>query len=164
MGLGIELQDERGVTLQSTGDPKNLLWLKPARNEYLLKPFGQWLRVAAASTSSSSVTDVITKCVILFSWYDASVIRSFATEETADLFRRERVRRFQQIERTVFRKLIQHDSAAELGDLASPPANRLEALKGDRRGQYNVRINDQYRICFRWKDGDAYEVEVTDYH
>jgi proteic killer suppression protein len=62
------------------------------------------------------------------------------------------------------RKLVQIDSAAELRDLASVPANRLEALKGDRKGQFSVRINNQYRVCFRWKDGDAFDVEITDYH
>ena len=91
------------------------------------------------------------------------MIRSFATVESAALFRRERVRRFQQIDATAFRKLVQLDSASELRDLASPPANRLELLRGDRKGQYSVRINDQHRICFRWKDGDAYEVEIADY-
>ena len=56
------------------------------------------------------------------------------------------------------------DAAARLEDLRVPPANRLEKLKGDREGRYSIRINDQYRICFTWKDGDAYEVEVVDYH
>lgn len=56
------------------------------------------------------------------------------------------------------------DVAARLEDLRVPPANRLEKLKGDREGRYSIRINDQYRICFTWKDGDAYEVEVVDYH
>ena len=59
---------------------------------------------------------------------------------------------------------VQIDSADELRDLASPPANRLEALKGDRAGQYSIRINDQYRVCSRWKDGQALAVEITDYH
>jgi proteic killer suppression protein len=62
------------------------------------------------------------------------------------------------------RRLIQIDSATELRDLAAPPANRLEALKGGRAGQYSVRINGQYRVCFRWKDSDAFDVEITDYH
>ena len=56
------------------------------------------------------------------------------------------------------------DSAAILADLFLPPGNRLEALKGDRKGQHSIRINDQFRICFRWRDGDAYDVEITDYH
>jgi len=62
------------------------------------------------------------------------------------------------------RRLAQIDSAEELRDLASPPANRLEALRGDREGQSSIRVNDQYRICFRWKNGDAFDVEITDYH
>jgi proteic killer suppression protein len=62
------------------------------------------------------------------------------------------------------RRLIQIDSAEEIRDLRSPPANRLESLKGDRAGQYSVRINDQYRVCFRWRGGHAFDVEITDYH
>lgn len=56
------------------------------------------------------------------------------------------------------------NAARELRDLASPPGNRLEALRGERQGQHSIRINDQWRICFVWRDGDAYEVEITDYH
>jgi proteic killer suppression protein len=74
------------------------------------------------------------------------------------------VKAFERIARVGLRRLVQIDAAEELRDLGSPPANRLEALKGDRIGQYSVRINDQYRICFRWKDGDAFNVEITDYH
>jgi proteic killer suppression protein len=92
------------------------------------------------------------------------MIRSFADKDTAALFQRIRVKKFQQIAEVALRRLVQIDSAAELRDLASPPANRLEALRGNRRGQYSVRINDQYRVCFQWKDGDAYEVEIADYH
>ena len=80
------------------------------------------------------------------------------------MFQRRRVRRFQQIASVAVRRLVQIDSAEELRDLASPPANRLEALKGDRGGQYSIRVNDQYRICFGWKDGEALDVEITDYH
>jgi proteic killer suppression protein len=60
--------------------------------------------------------------------------------------------------------LVQIDNAEELRDLASPPANRRESLKGDRAGQYSIRVNDQYRICFRWRNGHAFDVELTDYH
>jgi proteic killer suppression protein len=66
--------------------------------------------------------------------------------------------------RAVLRKLLILDAAERLVDLRAPPGNRLEKLTGDRAGQYSVRINDQWRICFQWRDGDAYEVEVTDYH
>ena len=72
--------------------------------------------------------------------------------------------RFQRIASVALRRLVQIDNAQELRDLAAPTANRLEALKGDRAGQYRVRINSHYRVCFRWKDGDAFDVEITDYH
>ena len=62
------------------------------------------------------------------------------------------------------RKLRMLNRAATLNDLRVPPANRLEKLKGDRQGQYSIRINDQWRICFKWQDGDAYDVEIIDYH
>lgn len=92
------------------------------------------------------------------------MIRSFKDKDTKAIFRQERVRRFQQIASVALRRLVQIDSADELRDLASPPANRLEPLKGNRVGQYSVRINDQNRICFRWNNGHAYDVEITDYH
>lgn len=92
------------------------------------------------------------------------MIKSFRREETERLFRRERTRRFRSIERVAMRKLSMLDAATGLRDLASPPGNRLEALYGDREGEHSIRINDQWRICFRWKDGDAYAVEIVDYH
>jgi proteic killer suppression protein len=92
------------------------------------------------------------------------VIRSFGDKDTEAIFQQRRVRKFQQVASVALRRLVQIDSAEELRDLASPPANRLELLKGNRAGQYSVRINDQYRICFRWKSGHAYEVEIADYH
>jgi proteic killer suppression protein len=90
--------------------------------------------------------------------------RSFRDRDTEAIFRQRRLRRFQSIASVALRRLVQIDSAEELRDLVSPPANHLEALKGDREGQYSVRINDQYRVCFRWKAGDAFEVEIADYH
>jgi len=92
------------------------------------------------------------------------VIRSFRDPETARIARREHSRRFAAIERVALRKLRQVDAATSLRDLASPPGNQLEALKGDRAGQHSIRINDQWRICFVWRDRDAYEVEIVDYH
>jgi len=92
------------------------------------------------------------------------VIKSFRSSETEHLAKRQRVRRFQAIERVALRKLRQLDAAVELRDLTAPPGNRLEALHGDRRGQYSIRINDQWRICFVWRGGDAYDVEIVDYH
>lgn len=64
----------------------------------------------------------------------------------------------------MLRKLLQLDAAERLDDLRVPPGNRLEALKGDRKGQHSIRVNDQWRVCFRWDDGDTYEVEIVDYH
>ena len=69
-----------------------------------------------------------------------------------------------EVQRVALRKLRMLDAAAELGDLRVPPGNRLEKLAGNRAGQHSIRINDQWRICFRWRDGDAYEVEIADYH
>lgn len=74
------------------------------------------------------------------------------------------MRRFVNIESPARRKLEYLDAAAVLKDLRIPPGNRLEALKADRAGQYGIRVNDQFRVCFRWKGGDAYDVEVCDYH
>lgn len=92
------------------------------------------------------------------------MIRSFAEKDTERLFARQRVRRFRSFERIALRKLVILDAAESLEDMAVPPGNRLEKLRGDRKGQHSIRINDQWRICFRWKEGDAYDVEIVDYH
>jgi proteic killer suppression protein len=92
------------------------------------------------------------------------VIKSFRSKEAQQLHARQRVKRFRGFERVAQRKLRQLDIAAELRDLATPPGNHLEARKGDREGQHSIRINDQWRICFVWRDGDAYDVEIVDYH
>ena len=92
------------------------------------------------------------------------MIRSFRDTATQRLFEDEDVARFRAIERVARRKLLYLQHARRLEDLRVPPGNRLEALKGDRRGQHSIRINDQWRICFDWKDGDAFEVEIVDYH
>jgi toxin HigB-1 len=92
------------------------------------------------------------------------VIRSFADRDTHRLFEDERVRRFQAIERQARRKLLLLDAASSLDDLRVPPGNHLEALSGDRVGQSSIRINKQWRICFRWHNGDACDVEIVDYH
>lgn len=91
------------------------------------------------------------------------MIRSFRDAEAERLFHDQFSKRFQAIERTARRKLNQVDRATSLRDLALP-GNHVEALSGDRAGQHSIRINDQFRICFVWRDGDAYEVEITDYH
>lgn len=93
------------------------------------------------------------------------MIQSFGDRDTERLFRRDRVRRFPaELQRTMLRKLVLVDAAEQLDDLRVPPGNRLEKLRGDRAGQHSIRINDQWRVCFRWKDGNAYEVEIVDYH
>ena len=92
------------------------------------------------------------------------MIRSFKDADTETLFRLGRVRRFANIERPALRKLKQLDLARRLEDLRAPPANRLEKLSGNRAGQWSVRINDQFRICFRWVNGAAEDVEIVDYH
>ena len=92
------------------------------------------------------------------------VIKTFRSRETERLYCRERQKRFRAIELVARRKLRQIDSATELRDLASPPGNRLERLHGGREGQHSIRINDQWRICFAWREGDAYDVEIVDYH
>ncbi|MCH8800664.1 MAG: type II toxin-antitoxin system RelE/ParE family toxin [Chloroflexi bacterium] len=93
------------------------------------------------------------------------MIRSFRDEETERVFRRERSRRLPpNLQRTALRKLAILDAADTLEDLRSPPGNRLERLSGSRTGQYSIRVNDQWRICFRWSDGDVDAVEITDYH
>jgi len=92
------------------------------------------------------------------------VIQSFRDSDTERLFHREPVRRFRAIERVARRKLDQIHFAAKLSDLAAPPGNRLEALRGNRKGQHSIRINDQWRVCLVWRDGNAHEVEIVDYH
>jgi proteic killer suppression protein len=92
------------------------------------------------------------------------VIRSFKDREAEKIFNRVHSRRFASIERIVFRKLRLISRAAVLSDLANPPGNRLEALHGGRSGQHSIRINDQWRICFKWSENHAYEVEIVDYH
>jgi proteic killer suppression protein len=92
------------------------------------------------------------------------VIRSFKDSETEALFGGRFSRRLQSVARVAQRKLQQLNAARELRDLAAFPGNRLEALAGDRRGQHSIRVNDQYRICFVWRDGDADDVEIVDYH
>ncbi len=92
------------------------------------------------------------------------MIQTFASKEAEELFRYRRSKRFAAIERVALRKLLQLQAATELWVLASPPGNQLEALRGDRKGQHSIRINDQWRICFRWRGGHCYDVEIVDYH
>jgi proteic killer suppression protein len=92
-------------------------------------------------------------------------IRSFACKDTERLFRLEKVRAFPpNIQRTALRKLMQVNAVSELLQLAVPPGKRLEALKGNWKGFHSIRINDQWRVCFRWSDGGPHEVQIVDYH
>lgn len=92
------------------------------------------------------------------------MIRTFADAETEQVFQHRHSRRYAAIERVALRKLRQIHRVLRVEDLYEPPGNRLERLKGNREGQWSLRINDQFRICFRWRDGDAYQVEIVDYH
>ena len=91
-------------------------------------------------------------------------IKSFKCADTEALFRQQRVARFAAIERPALRKLVQLDVAQNVEDMRAPPGNRLESLARDRAGQWSVRVNDRFRICFVWVDGNAEEVEIVDYH
>jgi len=92
------------------------------------------------------------------------MIKSFACRDTEKLFRDEHVLRFQSIERQARKRLMVLHAAPNLNALMLNPGNKLHALKGDRKGQYSIRINNQWRICFEWHEGDAYNVEISDYH
>ena len=95
----------------------------------------------------------------------ASVIKSFKSAETGKIFALQRSRKLPpDIQQTALRKLRMLNNAISLNDLRVPPANCLEKLSGSRAGQHSIRINDQWRICFEWRDGNAYNVEITDYH
>ena len=92
------------------------------------------------------------------------MIRSFKSKDAEALFNDRDVRRFRSFERVARRKLLYLHRALKLADLRVPPGNRLEMLEGDRKGLYSIRINDQWRVCFRWNNGDAFDVEIVDYH
>jgi toxin HigB-1 len=93
------------------------------------------------------------------------MIKSFKSKEAEKVFNREYSLKLpSDIQRTALRKLLMIHAAIAINDLRIPPANHLELLKGDKRGRYSIRINDQWRICFIWASGDAYEVEIEDYH
>lgn len=93
------------------------------------------------------------------------MIKSFRDKETRKLFERERTGKFPpQLEDRMLKKLLILDAATNIDDLRVPPGNRLKKLKNDRVTEYSIRINDQWRLCFKWKNGDAYEIEIVDYH
>lgn len=98
-------------------------------------------------------------------YYDIRMIKSFADKETERLFKRQFSRKLpQDIQRVARRKLEILDAAEVLQDLRVPPSNRLENLSGERAGQHSIRINRQWRICFKWQNGNAHDVEIVDYH
>jgi proteic killer suppression protein len=93
------------------------------------------------------------------------VIKTFNDDETQKIYQRQRSRKLpSDIQQVALRKLRMINNSVTINDLRVPPANRLEKLSGNRVGQWSIRINDQWRICFRWEDSDAYDVEITDYH
>ena len=92
------------------------------------------------------------------------MIQSFRSTETEDLFHYQNSKRFRAFERVALRKLLQLHAATELRILVSPPGNQLEALRGGRKGQHSIRINEQWRICFVWRNGHCFDVEIVDYH
>ena len=97
--------------------------------------------------------------------YNITMIKSFADKETERIYHQEFSKKLpQSIQRIALRKLIMMDNSKKLEDLRIPPANHLEALKGDRQGQYSIRINGQFRICFIWTESGIEQVEITDYH
>ena len=98
-------------------------------------------------------------------YYHRIVIRSFSDSKTAQVFNRIRVSKWaKDVQRQALRKLLLLEAAENVQDLRVPPGNKLERLKGSRKGQYSIRINDQWRICFKWSNGNATDVEIVDYH
>jgi toxin HigB-1 len=92
------------------------------------------------------------------------MIRSFKSAEAERIFQRAGSKKFRSVERIVLRKLLQLEASQRLDDLRVPPGNRLEKLSGNRAGQFSIRINDQWRLCFRWIENAAWDVEIVDYH
>jgi toxin HigB-1 len=129
-------------------------------------PLCSWLFAALCSIQFAQNTrDIITLDVITELWYIFSMIVSYRSKETEKIFNREYSRKLpMDIQKAAMRKLWQLDAAAIIEDLRIPPGNHLEALKGNRKGQHSIRINQQYRICFQWHDNNACLVEIVDYH
>ena len=127
------------------------------------KPRGGGASAAAPCWAARAV--IITIDVINGPRYARRVIRSFRDAETRKVFERERARKLPpDVQRRAHRKLLLLNATERLEELRVPPGNRLERLAGNRTGQHSIRINDQWRICFRWRDGDAHDVEICDYH
>ena len=120
--------------------------------------------VARLKRKPASTLHNILTCRFYFTELKFAVIHSFASADTESLFRSRLVKRFRTIERVARRKLLQIHAAVDLDSLRIPPGNRLEALRGDRKGQHSILINDQWRVCFAWHVDGAYHVEIVDYH
>jgi proteic killer suppression protein len=111
------------------------------------------------------LTDLIQPLPIITRRVIIALIKTFADKQTERIFRREPLRRYPAgLYRVMLRRLLAIDAAEGLDDLRVPPGNRLEKLKGKRAGEYSIRVNGQWRICFRWKGSDAYDVMIVDYH
>jgi proteic killer suppression protein len=124
-----------------------------------------WAVQQLSDPGSAPIDLLITLDVISRSSYHDPMIESFRDKETERLFSRKGSRRLPDaVQRIALRKLAILDAADSLKDLALPPGNRLEKLSGDRAGQHSIRVNDQWRVCFRWGNGDAHDVEIVDYH
>jgi toxin HigB-1 len=120
---------------------------------------------AAQATPRRGIARHIARCVIAGKWLSCTVIKSFADAETARIWSGRRSRRLPyEIQAAALRRLRLLNQARTLSDLRAPPGNRLEGLKGRRQGQYSIRINQQWRICFRWHEGAVHDVEIVDYH
>lgn len=117
-----------------------------------------------ASLTDSEDRIVTLYVIIALQYYPTVTIRSFKCADTESLFRRERMARFTTFQTVARRKLEQLDWSARLDDLRVPPGNRLEALRGKRKGQHSIRVNDQWRICFVWTADGPKDVEIVDYH
>jgi toxin HigB-1 len=129
----------------------------------------KWPKVQVQSVGERDLSrgEVAASFICMLKWLEDSnlVIRSFACRETEKVFRREGSRRFPgDVQRRRQRKLELLDAAERLEDLRVPPGNQLEKLRGGREGQWSVRVNDQWRVCFRWQEDDAFDVEIIDYH
>jgi toxin HigB-1 len=133
---------------------------------------GRWLKTEPCKTGAvpvlpqqgESLPRLITVDVNNERRYHSSMITDFKCADTQAMMQGKRVARFANIEAVAMRKLVQLNAATALDFLRVPPGNRLEALQGDRKGQHSIRINDQWRVCFVWADGNAAQVEIVDYH
>ena len=122
-------------------------------------------RFIALTPSNTSLIVTFSIYEHIDSAYASAVIQSFRCKETEKIWNEQHSRRLPtQVQQKALEKLALLDAASILDDLLVPPGNRLEALKGDRKGQHSVRINQQWRICFVWRDGHAHNVEIVDYH